>query len=833
MFSTNARWLLSGIREPGRGNRKPTALSMETLEPRTVCATNQLQALLSSLEQLGATSSSSSQTRAVAAATLASQLRGINVLGGTQVTSQNVQMSVLGRDDKMLSDLSYNWRVTESPSGSTPKFSTNNNSLARNTTLTLNRPGLYNVRVTVTDKKGVSTIINQRLTVAQTRAETRFMTGDNRILSNGIVIDTTNPIQRITSTVLDQFGRPHSVQPSQAWLIESSPSGSNPTVSVKGQTATVTFNQSGLYRFRVESASGSFRFSINVAQRVAKINVTPGAGNIAANATQQFSASAYDQFNKSISAATFNWSASTGSIDSAGLFTAPSSSGSVTISARSGTAIGSATFGIVAQAGLQDPSISQLVYNLAADGSISRTDMMSILRSTGSDGVVSALELGDLKYIISNATYFNIAPYVQTLAGNVVQGNRANATYLGLPAGNLSAGSTASLLTSLVDKWFLGTDLPVLTGAGIAYQWAAGKLFNGNPLSTDQRQGQLGDCYFIASLGALAANDPQAITNMFIDNGDNTYTVRFYTGNYGAFYLPDGTISDGFTTGLGTADYVTVNEQLPTYSNGMFAYSNYGLSINSTSAPLWIALAEKAYAQWNQTGRSGRDGTNSYAGIEGGWMATVNAQILGYNASDYMMTSATKQTLVNALSTNQSVTIGTKPTAGSGLVGSHAYSVTGYNPATDTFTLYNPWGTAHPGPLTWSQLQTNCSMFVVANPSGGTPIITNLVSNYFTVTRVNANLLENSLIMTSKNLNDWQFSSDSSEGDWYQSTLTSSELVMILPSTTSPNAPSNDWSHQESDNVSSVPEDRGTGLTPELVDAVLDQIDALLEEALS
>ncbi len=49
-------------------------------------------------------------------------------------------------------------------------------------------------------------------------------------------------------------------------------------------------------------------------------------------------------------------------------------------------------------------------------------------------------------------------------------------------------------------------------------------------------QGELGDCYFISSLGTIANEDPAAIEDMFINNGDGTYTVRFYTGNYGSSY---------------------------------------------------------------------------------------------------------------------------------------------------------------------------------------------------------------------------------------------------------------------------------------------------------
>ena len=134
-------------------------------------------------------------------------------------------------------------------------------------------------------------------------------------------------------------------------------------------------------------------------------------------------------------------------------------------------------------------------------------------------------------------------------------------------------------------------------------------------------------------------------------------------------------------------------------------------------------MAEKAYAQWNQTGNAGRNGANTFAAIEGGWMATVYAQVTGKNATDYWFNNTPKQTLINALKSGQSVTLGTKTGAlGGGLVQGHAYMVKGYDAATDKFTLHNPWGTSHPTPLYYTQLQQFCSVFVVANASGTSPI---------------------------------------------------------------------------------------------------------------
>ena len=325
---------------------------------------------------------------------------------------------------------------------------------------------------------------------------------------------------------------------------------------------------------------------------------------------------------------------------------------------------------------------------LDADGSLSRADMIQILTSVGAGGTVSATDLADLKTILANAAQYNMPNYVQVLAGDVVNGNPANAHYQGARLGNLAAGSSAAQLDKLIGKWFLGTDLPALTSSSLTYATASGSLFPATPSHNDEYQGQLGDCYFISSLGTIADSNPAAIENMFIDNGDGTYTVRFYGGTYGAFYNADGSVSDGFTNNAGTADYVTVNCSLPVYSNGTLAYADYGFNASSPANSLWIPLAEKAYAQWNETGKEGRDGTNTYGSIEGGWMATVDAQVLGHNATDYNVTASTKQAMINALAAGKAVTIGTDgSTSGDslpyGLYGSHAYAVIGYNASAD------------------------------------------------------------------------------------------------------------------------------------------------------
>jgi len=193
---------------------------------------------------------------------------------------------------------------------------------------------------------------------------------------------------------------------------------------------------------------------------------------------------------------------------------------------------------------------------------------------------------------------------------------------------------------------------------------------------------------------------------MFLDNRDGTWTVRFYAN--------------------GTADYVTVNAMLPVDSMGDLVYADCGCLADSTSNVLWIPLAEKAYVQWDETGREGRGGINAYSDIEGGWMADVYSQLVGRTANSYNLVSASDEAaLVTAMTNHWAVSIGTDCEANLpyGLYGCHAYAVIGYDSSAGTFTLYNPWGCDQPTTsLTWAQLQSVCDGFDTINPAGTVPI---------------------------------------------------------------------------------------------------------------
>jgi hypothetical protein len=198
-------------------------------------------------------------------------------------------------------------------------------------------------------------------------------------------------------------------------------------------------------------------------------------------------------------------------------------------------------------------------------------------------------------------------------------------------------------------------------------------LFNGTPGYGDVAQGKEGDCWLMASLAEVAARNPGDIESMFIDNGDNTYTVRFYDN--------------------GTPDYVTVDKYLP----------DGGTDFDRPQGSLWAALAEKAYAQENAAGwiGSSHPGVDSYAALYGGHPDWALAAITGRPSSYYTGYSGGSfswggpsiptGTIANDWAQGMFVVLCTGDSPGSSLVvPDHCYAMVNY--VSGWFTFFNPWG---------------------------------------------------------------------------------------------------------------------------------------------
>jgi hypothetical protein len=202
----------------------------------------------------------------------------------------------------------------------------------------------------------------------------------------------------------------------------------------------------------------------------------------------------------------------------------------------------------------------------------------------------------------------------------------------------------------------------------------------------------------MSSLAETALKNPSAIINMFVVNGDGTYTVRFYNGDI--------------------AQYVTVDTYLPTSASGQSIYGDRGALYNDANNELWTALAEKAYVQINEMGwlRAGlTSGQNSYSAIAGGYIYAALGQITGQSTKGFTFTVGVTSFTTFVIAYNQGKSIGfasTPAPASTQVVANHAYAVVGYDETNQSITLFNPLGIEYGlVTMTWSQVQANFFYF--------------------------------------------------------------------------------------------------------------------------
>src|SRR5262249_16909710 len=89
----------------------------------------------------------------------------------------------------------------------------------------------------------------------------------------------------------------------------------------------------------------------------------------------------------------------------------------------------------------------------------------------------------------------------------------------------------------------------------------------------------------------------------------------------------------------GRPEYVTVDRWFPVNAAGGFVFGNNdsGKSLRDPSNVLWAALAEKAYAQLNESGWILQDGSNSFEGIASGQAEWAMSHITGRWSDDHTL----------------------------------------------------------------------------------------------------------------------------------------------------------------------------------------------------
>jgi hypothetical protein len=211
-------------------------------------------------------------------------------------------------------------------------------------------------------------------------------------------------------------------------------------------------------------------------------------------------------------------------------------------------------------------------------------------------------------------------------------------------------------------------------------------LFGPNgPSMNDINQGNVGSCYFLSTIAAVAMDNPCWIKQSVVDFGDGTFGVRFIGDNYESrFVRVDGDLA--------------VN----TMSDGSLALAYTGFG---NGGAVWAPILEKAWTYFRKQSER-KDGikATSYQAIDGGWldeafnaMGAMNVFKNDPNRNPFTNGNDLLGWIEEQLEMGNTLTFAThrNPTSTSGLVELHAYTVVDVIQGQDGqmyLKVRNPWG---------------------------------------------------------------------------------------------------------------------------------------------
>ncbi len=247
------------------------------------------------------------------------------------------------------------------------------------------------------------------------------------------------------------------------WSVLSEPSGvSAPTFSVNAsnaaQNTTATFHAAGTYTFEatITDSSGlstTSDVSVTVDQTLTSVVVSPGSVTVANGGTQQFTATAEDQFGQAMAtqpAFTWTLTAGSGTLGGSGLYTAPSTGiGSATVQAADGSlnASASVSFGSApaAPSNLSAAVISTHQVNLSWTDNASNASGIVVQRSNNGSSWSTLTTLSGTATSYSDTSvskgktyYYRV--YAENSFGNSSDSNVVTATTSSTSSGTSGTG---------------------------------------------------------------------------------------------------------------------------------------------------------------------------------------------------------------------------------------------------------------------------------------------------------------------------------------------------------------------------------------------------------
>jgi hypothetical protein len=227
----------------------------------------------------------------------------------------------------------------------------------------------------------------------------------------------------------------------------------------------------------------------------------------------------------------------------------------------------------------------------------------------------------------------------------------------------------------------------------------------GNPRAADIDQDSIGDCYFVATIGALAEKQPDRIKNAIdYDPATGNYTVKLHKEEWQ--WAPPGWETREVKIEVTQKDL----ENNLTRHGGSTVDNNSG-----TDGPMWPAVMETAYARMHDENHS--DGLNQgYEEINGGWAKDAMFAVTGSEGKDIgpigmlpgdAQSKILYEQISGALKDGRAVTLSTDPEnrdlidivsgdpgVQDGLVDNHVYMVEGITKDANgkvMIELRNPW----------------------------------------------------------------------------------------------------------------------------------------------
>lgn len=208
-----------------------------------------------------------------------------------------------------------------------------------------------------------------------------------------------------------------------------------------------------------------------------------------------------------------------------------------------------------------------------------------------------------------------------------------------------------------------------------------------------KQNGSVANCYLMASIAAVAEQNPQYIQDMIQDNGDGTYTVTLHE------YDKGGLFGTGF---LGSGEWkpveVTVTADFPESGSGLSGDKDADGAVE-----IWPQLIEKAYAELS------RGGSDDYANLDYGDATDALGAILGDSNDWSSMEDYSFEQLQTDFDAGNAIVAST-PKMGDvdskhealfsqhSLANNHVYSVSNVyvdGDGVQMVELNNPWGHGH------------------------------------------------------------------------------------------------------------------------------------------